>query len=152
MKILVLTKKIKTFLINNYGWEYPGAKYMDDLFQSLMDYVLLRKFNIDRRKIHLSARIRNKELTVEEGKKIIEKKSKTIRIDNIRLCLKRLEIDWKFIKNCMYKDKKNYNNYETSYKLLKFFKKTLKILSKLKIIPVSHYFKFFGLKDIIDEN
>ena len=42
---------------------------MDDLFQSLMDYVLLRKFNIDRRKIHLSARIRNKEITLEEGKK-----------------------------------------------------------------------------------
>ena len=42
----------------------------------------------------------------------------------------------------MYKDKKNYNNYETSYKLLKFFKKTFKILSKLKIIPASHYLNF----------
>lgn len=145
-------EKVKKFLINNYAWEYPGAKYMDDLFQSLMDYMLLRKFNIDRRKIHLSARIRNKEITLEEGKKILKNKSKTIRVDNIRLCLKRLEIDWKFIKNCMDKERKNYNNYKTSYNLLKFFKKTLKLLSNLRIIPVSHYYKFFGLKDIIDEN
>ena len=84
--------------------------------------------------------------------KILKNKSKTIRVDNIRLCLKRLEIDWKFIKNCMNKERKNYNNYKTSYNLLKFFKKTLKLLSKLRIIPVSHYYKFFGLKDIIDEN
>ena len=72
MKILVLIEKIKTFLINNYGWEYPGAKYMDDLFQSLMDYVLLRKFNIDRRKIHYLQELEIKNLPPSSCK-IIEK-------------------------------------------------------------------------------
>ena len=145
-------EEVKSLLIKNYNWKYPGAKYMDDLFQSLLDFILLKKFNIDRRKIHLSARIRNKEIKIEDARKQIEKKSKTIRIDNIRLCLKRLGIDWSFIKSCLKEEPKNYSNYKTSFNTLTFFKKALKLGAKLNIIPLSHYNKFFGLRDIINQN
>ena len=42
---------------------------MDDLFQSLMDYVLLRKFNIDREKSIYLLELEIKKL-LEEGKNI----------------------------------------------------------------------------------
>ena len=36
-----------------FDWTYPGAHYMDDLFQSLMTYIL-------RVKLHISKHVQNK--------------------------------------------------------------------------------------------
>jgi len=53
-------------------WVYPGAHYYDDLYQSVMTYIMRTKFDIDRRKYNYSALIRSGQMTKEEALKRIQ--------------------------------------------------------------------------------
>lgn len=47
-----------------YGWQYYGGKHYESTFTKFYQaYVLPTKFNVDKRKVHLSAQIRNSEIT-----------------------------------------------------------------------------------------
>lgn len=51
-------------LKREYGWEYYGGKHYESTFTKFYQaYVLPQKFGYDKRKVHLSALIRNKEIT-----------------------------------------------------------------------------------------
>ena len=54
-------------LKHELDWIYPGAHYYDDLYQSLMTYIMREKFHIDRRKYNYSALIRSGQMTKEEA-------------------------------------------------------------------------------------
>lgn len=61
-------------LTRDYGWAYYGGKHYESTFTKFYQaYVLPVKFGYDKRKVHLSALIRNGELTREEGLKEIAK-------------------------------------------------------------------------------
>ena len=61
-------------LINEYGWEYYGGKHFESTFTKFYQaYVLPEKFGYDKRKVHLSALIRNKEITRDEAVRDLEK-------------------------------------------------------------------------------
>lgn len=62
----ILEKKLDW---KNYGDKHHESKYTA-FFQA---YILPRKFNIDKRKLHYSAKVRNGQLTREEALKIIER-------------------------------------------------------------------------------
>ena len=73
-----------------YDWKNPGAHYFDDLYQSLIFYVLRVKFNIDFRKFNYSALIRSKQMTRSEA---LERIKEVYVIEDkkiIDLCIKRL--------------------------------------------------------------
>jgi N-acetyl sugar amidotransferase len=55
-------------LKERFGWEYYGGKHYESTFTKFYQaYVLPVKFGIDKRKVHLSALVRNEELTREEA-------------------------------------------------------------------------------------
>jgi N-acetyl sugar amidotransferase len=55
-------------LKKEYGWEYYGGKHYESVFTKFYQaYVLPVKFGYDKRKVHLSATIRNKEITREQA-------------------------------------------------------------------------------------
>lgn len=55
-------------LTEEYGWEYYGGKHFESVFTKFYQaYVLPAKFGYDKRKVHLSSLIRNKEITREEA-------------------------------------------------------------------------------------
>lgn len=61
-------------LIDEYGWEYYGGKHYESTFTKFYQaYVLPEKFGYDKRKVHLSALIRNNEITREDALKELEK-------------------------------------------------------------------------------
>ncbi len=55
-------------LKKEFGWEYYGGKHFESTFTKFYQaYYLPEKFGYDKRKVHLSAQIRNKEITREEA-------------------------------------------------------------------------------------
>ncbi len=62
------------FLQRELGWRYYGGKHYESIFTKFYQaYILPRKFNIDKRKAHLSALIRNGELSRPEALAEMEK-------------------------------------------------------------------------------
>jgi N-acetyl sugar amidotransferase len=65
--------KAKQFLIDDFGWEDYGGKHHESLFTKFYQaYVLPSKFNIDKRKAHLSTLILSGQISREEALKILK--------------------------------------------------------------------------------
>ena len=63
----------KRFLIEQLGWEDYGGKHHESLFTKFYQaYILPRKFNIDKRKAHLSTMICSGQITREDALKILD--------------------------------------------------------------------------------
>jgi N-acetyl sugar amidotransferase len=63
----------KTFLIEKMGWEDYGGKHHESIFTKFyQSYILPRKFNIDKRKAHLSTMICSGQITREDALKVLE--------------------------------------------------------------------------------
>lgn len=124
-------------------WIYPGAHYFDDLYQSLMSYVLRTKFNIDRRKYNYSALIRSDQMSKGEALELI----KTVYVIEdpavINLCIKRLGVTREEFDEYMLLPPKTFRDYQTSYQLIKLMRIPIKIASKLNILPSTTYAKYF---------
>lgn len=57
-------------LRSEFDWEYYGGKHYESVFTKFYQaYILPAKFKIDKRKVHLSALIRNGEITRKEALK-----------------------------------------------------------------------------------
>lgn len=60
-------------LQSEFGWEDYGGKHYESTFTKFYQaYILPKKFNVDKKKVHLSALIRNNEITREEALKELE--------------------------------------------------------------------------------
>ena len=90
-------RSIAEKIIEEYDWVYPGAHYFDDLYQSLMSYILRVKFKIDYRKFNYSALIRSKQLDRNEAIKKIKEIYSVEDEKIINLCIKRLGMEKNFI-------------------------------------------------------
>jgi hypothetical protein len=67
-------KKAQQFLIKNYDWEYYGGHHHENVFTKFaITYWMYKKFDIDKRKITLSAQVLSGEITRQEALRIIEK-------------------------------------------------------------------------------
>ena len=130
-------------LVDKYDWKNPGAHYFDDLYQSLIFYVLRTKFNIDFRKFNYSALIRSGQMERDEAlkrtKEIYAIEDKKI----IDLCIKRLGLSKEEFNEILKKDKNNFRNFKTNYKIVKASRFIIYLLSKLNILHPSTYYKFF---------
>lgn len=61
-------------LKKEFNWEYYGEKHYESIFTKFYQaYVLPTKFGVDKRKVHLSAQIRNGEISIAEALKLLEK-------------------------------------------------------------------------------
>jgi N-acetyl sugar amidotransferase len=67
-------EKAKQILMDDLGWEDYGGKHLESLFTKFyQSYILPRKFNIDKRKAHLSALILSGQITRNAALKKLEK-------------------------------------------------------------------------------
>lgn len=136
-------KDAEKIIKKEFGWVNTGAHYFDDLYQSLMTYVLRVKFNIDRRKYNYSALVRSGQMTRKEALNKI--KSRYIIEDEkiINLCLKRLGLSKKEFNSFLKIPPKTFRDYPNNYKLIKRFEKPIEILSKMHLLPSTAYDKYF---------
>lgn len=62
-------------LKSEFGWESYGEKHHESAFTKFyQNYILPKKFNVDKRKLHLSALIRMGQMTREEAVKALQEK------------------------------------------------------------------------------
>lgn len=67
-------ERAKKFLIDDFNWEDYGGKHFESLFTKFYQaYILPRKFNIDKRKAHLSTYIMSGQIGREEALRELKK-------------------------------------------------------------------------------
>jgi N-acetyl sugar amidotransferase len=63
---------VKKELSDNYGWKDYGQKHFENIFTRFYQgYLLIKKFNIDKRKFHYSASILSGQISKENAKQLI---------------------------------------------------------------------------------
>ena len=132
----VLEEKLK--------WQNPGAHYYDDLYQSIMTYVLRTKFNINRRLFNYSALVRSGQMEREAA---LGKSKEVYSIEDpkvITLCIKRLGLTEKEFRSYLDQPPKSFRDYKNSYTLIRALRPLIWILAKLNFIPASAYDKYFN--------
>ncbi|MBI4041060.1 MAG: N-acetyl sugar amidotransferase [Deltaproteobacteria bacterium] len=137
-------KDAETILKQELDWVYPGAKYYDDLYQSLMTHIYRTKFKIDRRKVIYSAQIRSGQLTKSDA---VEKLQEEETIEDpkvIQLCIKRLGISQEELTTYVSQPPKTFQDYDTNYRYLRAARLPIWIMSKLKVLPAMVYDKYFN--------
>ena len=124
------SSEARNILEENYGWKSYGGKHEESVFTSFyQNYVLLKKFGVDKRLVQLSAKIRNGEMTRESAVSAFHENplNTTSTIRNKKFVLKKLnfeevEFDGLMaedpVHHAKYKNTKYWQNlYEYAYKL-----------------------------------
>ncbi len=124
----------------NYGDKHHESKYTA-FFQA---YILTRKFNIDKRKLHYSAKIRNGQLPREAALKIIKKDPYSGGIEALDYCLKKLDFTYEEFDKIMSAQPKSFLDYKSYFKLVKTLKKPISWGNKIGIVPDTVFQKYFS--------
>ena len=119
------------------------AHYFDDLYQSLMSFILRVKFKIDYRKFNYSALIRSKQLGRDDAIEKIKNKYSVEDEKIINLCIKRLGIERNLIDEILKEKPKTFLDFKSNYNIIRYFKYPIRFFCKTGILPASLYFKFF---------
>ena len=115
------------------SWKYYGGKHYESIFtRFFQSYLLPQKFNIDKRKIHLSALINAGQVTRNEAINELVKETypKDRIIEDIKYVIKKLGITENEFNNLMSLPPKDFNNYPNHYKHLSKLKYIIKIIDK----------------------
>ncbi|MFC1576151.1 N-acetyl sugar amidotransferase [Candidatus Omnitrophota bacterium] len=124
-------------------WVYPGSKYFDDLYQSLMTYMYRVKFKMERRRYFYSALVRSGQMLRDEALRKIKEIDIIEDPVVIDLCIKRLGITREEFDGYMAEPPKTFRDYSTNYDYIKAMKLPIKVLSRLNILPGITYSKYF---------
>ena len=135
--------EVDGILAKELDWKYYGGHHHENLYTKFFQsYYLPKKFNIDKRKIELSALVRSgqidrqtalleiKEIPYEYDKKVVEYAIN-------KLCI--TKSDWEEI---MKTPIKSHNAYKTYLPYIRLFKRPIKLATKLKILPYILYLKY----------
>lgn len=136
-------EKATQIIEKKYNWKNPGAHYFDDLYQSLMTYVYRVKFRVDRRLFNYSAMVRSGQMKREVALSKIQKKYLIEDRKIIDLCIKRLGLTKQEFNKYLNLPPKNFRDYPNYYELIIKFKKVIKFLCKINILPSHTYAKYF---------
>lgn len=131
-----LTKELNW---QSYGGKHHESKYTG-FFQS---YILTRKFNIDKRKLHYSALLRNGQMTRDEA--LLKVQSDPYDGGEVVLdyCLKKLDYTNAEFEKLMNEKPKLFLEYKSYYNLVKKLEKPIKWGTKIGVVPDTVYRKFF---------
>jgi hypothetical protein len=126
-------KKLKAqkFLSNNYGWKYYGGHHYENLFtRFVISYWLVKKFNIDKRIITLSAQLVSGEKSRDEALKELKKapydveqmeRDKNTVIKKLGLSKKEFEIIWNNTNKTFHDYPSHYNFLMNNRKLINHY-------------------------------
>ena len=112
---------------------YPYKHYESVFTRFYQGYILPKKFNVDKRKSHLSCLIRNKEITRDDALKILEKDEYPgdFERDKNYFC-KKLDFTQDEFDEILRKKPVSHLDFDNSEKLFKFSKKIFQFFFKSK--------------------
>jgi len=140
-------KAILEMLTKEVGWQSYGGKHHESKYTGFFQsYILTRKFNIDKRKLHYSALIRCGQM---ERISSLEK----VKIDpyiggkeTLDYCLKKLDFTHDEFEKIMNEKPKLFIDYKSYYSLVRSLERPIEWGTKIGVIPDTVYRKFFKFK------
>ena len=131
-------------LENKLGWRNYGDKHHESKYTSFFQaYILTRKFGIDKRKLHYSAKVRNHQISRAEALDIIKKDPYSGGHESLNYCLKKLDFTHEEFEKIMALPVKSFYDYKSYYSVVKKLRYPILWGNKLGIIPDTVYKKFF---------
>lgn len=138
-------KEVFKILENELGWKNYGEKHHESKYTSFFQsYILPRKFNIDKRKLHYSAKVRNGQLTREEALCIVKEDPYSGGEELLEYCLKKLDMNYKDFLNIMNEAPKSFMDYKSYYSFVKALHLPIKWGNTIGIVPDTVYKKYFS--------
>lgn len=131
------------FLEKELSWTCYGGHHHESIYtEFIQSYYLPRKFNIDKRKLGLSARIRTGKMNRQDALRRLTDEPYPLNMEVVNYTLDKLGIskqDWETI---MRAPVMSFRDYPTYYPLLKFFKFPIYLGFKLGLVPKILYYKY----------
>jgi N-acetyl sugar amidotransferase len=137
-------KEVLELLTHKLDWIDYGGKHHESKYTSFFQaYILTRKFNIDKRKLHYSALIRSGQITREQSLAKVQLDPYMGGNELLEYCIKKLDLSSDEFETIMHTPVKSFLNYKSYYSFVKVMKKPLRWGTQLGIIPETVYLKFF---------
>jgi N-acetyl sugar amidotransferase len=124
----------KKILTDQVGWVDYGTKHGESVFTRFyQNYILVRKFNVDKRKLHLSNLIWSGKLSRDEALQIIQKKLYTDQelAFEKEYVLKKLGLSNDEFEHIMNLPVRSHQEFDSDERLYKIYFKLIKIMKKL---------------------
>jgi N-acetyl sugar amidotransferase len=138
-------KEVFQIIANELGWKNYGDKHHESKYTAFFQaYILTRKFNVDKRKLHYSAKVRNEQLTRDEALEVIKKDPYTGGMESLDYCLKKLDLSYEDFDKIMNDAPKSFKDYKSYYSLVKTLKTPISWGNKVGIVPDTVYKKYFS--------
>lgn len=138
-------KEVFRIIENELGWKNYGDKHHESKYTAFFQaYILTRKFNIDKRKLHYSAKVRNGQLTREEALEIVKKDPYSGGMESLDYCLKKLDLSYDDFDKIMNEAPKSFKDYKSYHSLVKALKTPISWGNKVGIVPDTVYKKYFS--------
>jgi N-acetyl sugar amidotransferase len=137
-------KKVMDLITKELNWKDYGGKHHESKYTAFFQgYILTRKFNIDKRKLHFSALIRSGQLTREEALRKVQVDPYSGGEELLDYCLKKLDFTREEFDQIMNEPPKTFMDYKSYYSFVRFMKKPIKWATKVGIVPETVYMKYF---------
>ncbi len=137
-------KKVMDLVSNELNWKDYGGKHHESKYTAFFQgYILTRKFNIDKRKLHYSALIRSGQLTREEALEKVKTDPYAGGEDLLEYCLKKLDFTHEEFEKLMNEPPKTFLDYKSYYSFVKLMKRPIKWATQMGIVPETVYMKYF---------
>jgi N-acetyl sugar amidotransferase len=138
-------KKVMDLITKELNWKDYGGKHHESKYTAFFQgYILTRKFNIDKRKLHYSALIRSGQLTRDQALEKVQTDPYFGGKELLDYCLKKLDFTLKEFDQIMNETPKSFMEYKSFFSLVKFMKKPIKWATRLGIVPETVYMKYFN--------
>ena len=138
-------KEVMEVLENKLGWRNYGDKHHESKYTAFFQaYILTRKFNIDKRKLHYSAKIRNGQISRSKALEIVNKDPYSGGKDALKYCLKKLNFTYDEFDQIMNSPVKSFLDYKSYFSIVKKLRYPIFLGYRIGIIPDTVYKKFFS--------
>lgn len=135
-------EQVKTFLKNEFGWEWYGGHHLENRFTAFYhSYFLPKRFGIDCRMLGYAASVRSGQLNRDEAFQYLSEEP-PYDAEIISLVKKRLGFSEQRLQEVMHLTKKEWRDYGNYKKLFERLEPIFRILLKYNRIPESFYMKF----------
>jgi hypothetical protein len=135
-------KEVQAELAKELGWVYGGHHHFDCAYKPFVAHIQARKFDIDYRKVTLSALIRTGQ--GERGQALTSLREVPTATDaEIAYCLDRLELTPADLERILSTPTRSFRDYRSYYSLVSRMKVPLRVMSRLGVVPETTYEKLF---------
>ncbi len=135
---------ILEMLTNEVGWQSYGGKHHESKYTGFFQsFILPRKFNIDKRKLHYSSLIRSGQLSRDTALEKVHIDPYIGGNETLEYCLKKLDFTHQEFEAIMNGKPKLFLDYKSYYSLVRSIEKPIKWGTKIGVIPDTVYRKFF---------